>query len=173
MVDAATTVERQTETSIPSPALALRRAWVIWFALLGSPFVLFLVTVWHLTDEEVSSATPPAPALARVWFLGSMAYLALVIPAAFFWRSRIFKAYWTGQVVGPRDYLKGMLTIWLALDIGGFVALAGCLISGRILPCLLPALVAFIIFVPLWPSGRAMTRPVGNQDDPELYEDPR
>ena len=161
---------RSNQDSAPSAALTLRRAWVIWFALLGSPFILFLVTVWQLMDEDASTASP---GFARTWFLGSMAYLALVIPAAFFWRSRIFKAYWSGQVVAPRDYLKGMLTIWLALETGGLVGLVGCLITGKVLPCLLPALVAFIIFVPLWPSGRAMTRPVGNEDDPELYEDPR
>lgn len=159
-----------TPDSGPSATLTLRRAWVIWFALLGSPSILLLVTVWKLMDEEASVASP---AFARAWFLGSMAYLALVIPAAFFWRSRIFKAYWSGQVVAPRDYLKGMLTIWLALETGGVIGLIGCLLSGRALPCVLPALVAFIIFVPLWPSGGAMTRPVGNEDDAELYADPR
>ena len=161
---------RPSAGSDPSAAMTLRRAWVIWFALLVSPFILFLVTVWKLMDEEGSIASP---ALARGWFLGSMTYLAVVVPAAFFWRSRIFKAYWSGQVVAPRDYLKGMFTVWFALETGSIFGLIGCLVSGRVLPCLLPALVAFIIYIPLWPSGRAMTRPVGNEDDPELYEDPR
>ena len=161
---------RSSRNPAPSAALVLRRAWVIWFALLGSPFILFLVTVWQLMDRETSIARP---ALARAWFFGSMAYLALAVPAAFFWRSRIFKAYWSGQVVAPRDYLKGMLTIWLALETAGLIGLSGCLVSGSILPCLLPALVAFMVFIPFWPSGRAMSRPVGNEDDAELYEEPR
>jgi hypothetical protein len=158
------------QESYGSAALTLRRAWVVWFALLGSPFVMFLVTVWVLNDQEPSV---DRSGFARAWFLASMAFLAVVIPGAFFWRSRIFKAYWSGQVVAPRDYFRGMLTIWVALETCSFVGLLGCLISGRALPCLLPALVAFILYVPLWPSGRAMTRPVGNEDDAEVYEDPR
>ena len=159
-----------SNSSSPSAALVLRRAWVIWFALLGGPFLLFLVTVWRLMDSEASAASPT---FTRAWFLGSRAYLAAVVPAAFFWRSRIFKAYWSGQVVAPRDYLKGMLTIWLALDTAGLVGLVGCAVSGRVLPCLLPALVAFVVFIPFWPSGRAMTRSTGGDDDAEVYKDPR
>ena len=170
MAAQSTILVRAVAGSDLNAAMTLRRAWVIWFALLGSPFILFLVTVWRLMDEEASIARP---ALAGVWFLATMIYLALVIPTAFFWRSRIFKAYWSGRVVAPCDYLKGMITVWFALEIGSFIGLLGCLITGKVLPCLLPALVAFIIYIPLWPSGRAMTRPVGNEDDPELYEDPR
>ena len=156
--------------SSESASITLRRAWVIWFALLISPFLMFLLTVWRLKDEEDSNAMS---ALSRAWFLGSMTYLAVVIPAAFYWRSRIFKEYWFGQVVTPRDYLKGMLVVWLALETGGLVGLLGCLFSGKLLPCMLPTLVAFILFFSLWPSGRAMTQPVGNEDDAELYQDPR
>ena len=78
-----------------------------------------------------------------------------------------------GKVVSPGAYLRGMLTVWLACEIGGIIALIGCLVTRTLLPNLLPALVAFILFTPFWPSGRAMTHPVGNDDDFEIYEEPR
>jgi hypothetical protein len=34
-------------------------------------------------------------------------------------------------------------------------------------------MVAFMFFVPFWPSGRAMTHPVGAEDDHAFYEEPR
>jgi len=46
--------------------------------------------------------------------------------------------------------------------------------TNSLLPNLLPALVAFMLFLPLWPSGRAMIcSQRGNSDDPETYEEPR
>jgi hypothetical protein len=102
-----------------------------------------------------------------------MAYLAVAVPAAFFWRSREFKAYWQGHCVSPNRYLRGMLILWLTIEIGGIMALIGCFVSGSLLPNLLPAMVAFMLFTPFWPSGRAMTNPVGNDDDFEVYEEPR
>jgi hypothetical protein len=99
--------------------------------------------------------------------------MALVVPAAIFLRSYIFKAYWAGDTVHPKSYLKGMLGVWATIEIGGVLALVGCLVSHSLLPNLLPALVAFMLFTPLWPSGLAMVRHCGNQDDPSEYKEPR
>jgi hypothetical protein len=41
------------------------------------------------------------------------------------------------------------------------------------LPNLLPALLAFMLFTPLWPNGHSMTRALINEHDPADYEDPR
>jgi len=73
-----------------------------------------------------------------------MAYLAVAVPAAFFWRSREFKGYWEGKCVSPNRYLRGMLILWLTIEVGGVVALVGCFVSGSLLPNLLPAMVAFM-----------------------------
>jgi len=60
------------------------------------------------------------------------------------------------------------------MEVGGLLALAGCLVTQSLSPSLLPALVAFILFIPFWPSGRAMTTPCGaGDDDPENYVEPR
>lgn len=150
--------------------LALQIAWWMYLALLAFPFIAFLSVVWQLMDNEGAGDTH---SLAEKWFIFSMIYMAVGVPAAFFWRSRVFKGYWSGQIVSPRNYLVGMLTIWLALEVGGLVALVGCLVSGTLLPNLLPALLAFMLFTPLWPNGHAMTRPLENEHDPAHYEEPR
>lgn len=148
---------------------ALRIAWLCWLGMLSLPALVMLGVMWRLLDDESIGD----PNLAHKWFMFSMCYLAVMVPAAFFMRSRDFRCYWEGKVVSPASYLRGMLTIWLACEIGGLIALLGCMFTGTLLPNLLPAMVAFILFTPFWPSGRAMTHPVGNDDDFEIYEEPR
>jgi hypothetical protein len=148
---------------------ALQIAWWTWFVLLAMPFVVFIAVLWRLMDAEGAGNND----LAQMWFVMSMLMLALGVPLAFFWRSRVFKGYWEGHVISPRDYLIGMSTIWIALEFCGLFALAGCLVTGTLLPNLLPALVAFMLFTPLWPNGHSMTRPLTNERDPADYEDPR
>ncbi len=149
---------------------ALQKAWVSWIAMLSTPFLFFLFVCWSLMAD---GGAPRDLHRGQTWFIMSMAYMAIAVPLAFFWRSHYFKAYWRGDVVPPRAYLVGMLTLWITMEIGGLLSLVGCLVSHSLLPNLLPALVAFVLFVPLWPSGRAMTNHGGNADDPERYEEPR
>ena len=66
-----------------------------------------------------------------------------------------------------------MISVWVALVIGGLFSLIGCLLYDTLLPDLVPALVAFMFFVTLWPSGRAMTHHIGDSHDPQVYEEPR
>jgi hypothetical protein len=152
-----------------TPGQALKIAWACWMGLLAVPALVFLAVMWRLLDDDLTGDV----ALAQKWFIFTMVYLAIMVPLAFFMRSRDFRDYYQGKVVSPGAYLRGMLTVWLACEIGGLIALIGCLVTGTLLPNLLPALVAFILFTPFWPSGRAMTHPVGNDDDFEIYEEPR
>jgi hypothetical protein len=148
---------------------AIRIAWVAWMFLLVIPFVTFLAFLITLANYESST-------LAHhdgTWLIGSSIYLLIAVPISFFWRSRVFKAYWTGQTISPGKYLFGSISTWLALEIGGIISLVGCFVDHSLLPNLLPALVAFMFYVTLWPSGRAMVRNVGSHEDPQLYEEPR
>jgi hypothetical protein len=70
-------------------------------------------------------------------------------------------------------YLYGMLTIWAALELGGIFSLLGCFMNHALLPNLLLALVAFMFYVTLWPSGRAMVSRMGHHEDSGKYEAPR
>jgi len=164
-----TAVPVETQAQL-TPGKALRVAWLCWLILLAIPALLFLGVFWTL---DRTAAAPANSTLAQQWFLGSMIYLAVVMPLAFFGRSRLFRCYWEGCAVSPANYLKGMLLVWVAAEIGGIISLIGCIVSSSLLPCLVPAMVAFILFTPFWPSGRAMTNPVGNDPDFEVYEEPR
>jgi hypothetical protein len=152
-----------------SVGTALRLAWATWVILLVLPFLLFLAVVWTLMFHESTGVRVEQ----HSWFLASSAYLLVVVPASFFWRGRLFKTYWTGHPIPPAKYLHGMLAIWSALEFGGIIALLGCLVERSLLPSLLPALIAFMFFVTLWPSGKAMVSSVGRAEDASVYEEPR
>jgi hypothetical protein len=160
-----------------TPKLALRYAWYCWLVMLVIPFLVFLGTVWSFmssSDSILGAGQRPNMDLANGWFIASVAYMVLIVPASFFVRSRFFRGYWRGECVSPRDYFKGMMTVWVALEIGGLLSLAGCIMSRAMAPCILPSLVAFMMFVAMWPSGRAMVcLDRGVSDDPEKYEEPR
>jgi hypothetical protein len=153
-----------------SAGTAIRLAWIIWLILLAIPFLLFLNVAWTLSAGETAAKLVNG---SQAWFLTASVYLLVVVPVSFFWRGHVFKAYWSGKTVAPGKYLFGMVSVWMALEIGGIFSLIGCKVNESLLPNLLPALVAFMFFVTLWPSGRAMVRTVGGQEDPQFYEEPR
>jgi len=148
---------------------AIRLAWAVWWALAIVPFLLFLCVVWTLgihAKELVYSDR-------HTWFLISSLYLLLAAPASFFFRTHLFKEYWAGKPVAPGKYLSGMIAMWVTLELGGILSLLGCFLDHSLLPNLLPAMLAFIFYVTLWPSGRSMVKTVGNHEDPQTYEEPR
>ena len=159
----------QESRSVLSARLALRLAWVCWVVLLVIPFLTFLYIVFSL------SGAPAARSFIQTdhWFLAASIYLLMAGPLSFFWRGHVWQAYWAGKPVTPGKYLFGMMSIWLALEFGGLLSLVGCIVDHSLLPNLLPALVAFMFFVTLWPSGRAMFKTCGNENDPQVYEEPR
>ncbi len=150
---------------------AIRLAWATWVTLLIIPFCLFLAAVWTLMIQDGNR--PVLHTDWHSWFLASCVYLLVVVPAAFFWRGRLFKSYWSGRPIAPAKYLYGMLAIWAALEFGGIISLLGCFVDHSLLPNLLPALVAFVFFMAMWPSGRSMVSSAGSEEDPGLYEEPR
>lgn len=153
-----------------SPHTALRIAWVAWLVMLISPFALFLWMLWSLGEWQSRHLIPKDN---TGWFLASSFYLIIAVPFSFFWRGHIFKAYWIGKPVSANHYLFGMISIWVALEIGGLVSLFGCVATHTMLPNLMPAMIAFMFFVTLWPNGRAMIKPAGQYNDPEFYQEPK
>ncbi len=169
-VDAAGATNDHSREQDMSPAQALRLAWIWWLSLLLAPCLLFLVVVWA---SLLGMMPDPKPAVAIGFSIASLVWLLIAVPGAFVLRNYCFKSYWEGRTVEPRSYVRGMLTIWVAPEIGGLLALVGCMASGQWMPCLLPAAVAFVLFTPFWPSGRAMVDPVGATDDDEVFRHPR
>jgi hypothetical protein len=152
-----------------APQAAHRWAWRIWLFL---PVVPCLLTVFVIL-RVATTAAPGDEALARAWSLVTLACLAAAVPAAFFWRSNLFRTYGAGSTVPPRTYLLGMAAIWGALATVELVASLACLISGRLMPNLGIGLITLMFYCTLWPTGDVMVRPVGGTDDPEVYEEPR
>jgi hypothetical protein len=155
-----------------TPQQALRNAWIGYGVMLALPFLMFLFVAASLMSQD--GAVRRDLPLANGWFIASIVYMVLIPAASFFIRSRYFRNYWKGERVAPRQYLKGMYTVWVALEIGGLLSLLGCLMSRSLVPGLLPALAAFVMYIVLWPNGRAMVSSGrGASDDPEKYEEPR
>jgi hypothetical protein len=154
-----------------TPQGALRHAWYTYLILLATPFVVSLIAIWRLSGEGL---TRPDIPVGNFWFISAVAFVVIAGPAAFFYRSRLFRDYWKGNCVPPVAYLRGMRIVWGVLELAGLYALAGAFVTRSLLPNMLPAIVAFMMFVVLWPSGRAMVcEGRGDSDDPERYEEPR
>ena len=148
---------------------AHRWAWRIWLFLPVVPCLLMILVIVRVA----AIAAPGDDARARDWSIVTLACLASAVPAAFFWRSRLFRAYAAGGTVPPRTYLLGMAAVWGALAAVGLLASLACLISGRLMPNLGIGVITLLFYCTLWPTGDAMVRPAGATDDPEVYEEPR
>ena len=156
-----------------TPTTAVRIASSTWLVLLVIPFFFFLYVVWKVVGGSGAVASGVHSADEQKWFLTAMLYLLAVGPLSFFYRSRLFRSYYEGEPVHPLKYLFGMIGVWVAMEIGGLFSLAGCLVHRTMLPEMIPAMIAFMFFVTMWPSGRAMTRRVGHAHAPAVYEEPR
>lgn len=169
-----TTIAHDQAHNQPRPLTfmrSMRIAWWTWFVGLVIPFSVFLVAVIAMNMNDDPDRVRPR--LGSAWFLFNMAYLAVSVPLAFFLRSRLFRKYYDGQGVEPRKYLLGMTVVWAVLVIGGILSMLGTYAAFMFAPNIIPALVAFVLYLTQWPKGHAMVRPTGNQDDFEQYEEPR
>ena len=147
---------------------ALKWAWVVWAGLLAAPFLFLQVAIWYIE----SYGTPNMHANTQGWFVGAMAYLALVLPAAFFWRKHFFREYWLGRPVAPRNYIAATVAVGAALAIGGIVSLIGCLVTDAFVPNIIPGFLALVLFLLHWPTGQAMLKSGGHDLDEQHYEEP-
>jgi len=147
----------------------LRAAWSAYVVLLFFPFTLLAVVVAF----KNSGIAPSHSHGVDPWLLLTTAYLVVGTTTALFYRRRLCGAYFRGEAVTPRQYLLGMLTIWLALEVGMILSIVGCYVTASFLPDLLPAIVAFVFFITLWPTGKMMVTHVGNSNDAQIYEEPR
>ena len=164
------------EEHMEASALALRKAWGIYFALAVIPPLAMIMSIFYLIFAPSRGPDVQVVGLANNagwgWFLVGMGWIAVWVPISFYLRARYWEAYGRGELVQPSDYLKGNLAIWLPLVIAGVIGFIG-FASTRYVASLFTSVMAFMIFQTMFPNGHAMTRPVGDHDDPGVYEDPK
>lgn len=156
-------------------ALALRKAWAIYLVLALLPPMAMIMSIFWLLVAPREWYQPLVSTAGNMagWFtfLAGMVWISLSVPLGFVMRSRSWSAYYEGDLVKPADYHRGNLAVWIPLVIaglGGFVGFAFTYYVAN----LFTSMTAFIIFLALHPNGHAMTRPVGDHDDPGVYEEP-
>ena len=154
-----------------TPQKSMGAAWGVWLALFCLPV---LVMVWTMATLDPSENRGDAQTRwSNIWFVGSCIWLGVTIPLSFFVRGRLFKNWQKGETVPPGKYLLGMLVPWVCFEIAGIGAILGIHFTNLVMPCILPAMAAFVVFLTQWPNGHAMTRHVGGTDDGAFYEEPR
>ena len=155
--------------------LALRKAWLTYFvlaavppaAMIGSIFFLIFTGSGKSVDTGSSWTNP-----GFLWLLAGMVFLSVAIPLAFVIRRRMWAMYYEGEVVPPQNYLRGWLVVWLPLIVGGILGFVGLALS-REVASIFTSMLSFIVFLSMAPNGHALVRPVGHEDDPAVYEEPK
>lgn len=130
----------------------VRVVWMWWSVLLAVPVVVlalgallpgaFVAVRWSVASMLLAS-------LATLW-------LVTAAPAAFVLRSHCFRAVWGGRAVAVRSYVRGVVTVWGALEVAALLGVFGAVVTQSWLPCLLPAALALVALALLRPSERAM-----------------
>lgn len=161
---------------VEADALALRQAWGIYLVCGVIPPLVMIAMIFFLllTGQNVlgPAVRQESTTWGWAWFIGGMIWIGATLPAAFYVRRGFWAAYYAGGTVRPSNYLKGNLVIWLPLVVGGIVGFVGfalTLFAGSIFT----SMMAFVIFLAMYPNGHAMTRAVGDHDDPGVYEEPK
>ena len=146
---------------------AMQIAWAIYLVLALAPAPLAIVGIWRGLLVSTSDAD-----LSNQFMMLNFLFLGLAVPASFWFQRKCFANYYKGECVAPRDYLKGMVAIWLPLATAGVAGMLGWIISGTPLMSIVPTILALVVYLVFHPSGAAMYRPVGDHDDPAVYEEP-
>jgi hypothetical protein len=130
---------------------ALYLAWLTWLILLAAPFVLLPFALQMSPDGR-----SPRPDLAEEWFLIVMVYLLVAVPSAVLVRERLFRSFWVSRAVRPRSYYIGMCGIWVVVALAGLAAELVCVATATLMPNVVAAAIALLVYLTLWPTGMAV-----------------
>lgn len=156
-------------------ALALRKAWGIYLVMAVIPPLFMILSIFFLLATPQPWYRPIISTEGNTagWlgFVAGMVWISISVPAGFYIRGKYWRAYYQGELVSPRDYIRGNLAIWFPLVIAGVAGFVG-FAATRYVSNVFTSMTAFVIFLAMHPTGHAMTRPVGDHDDPGVYEEP-
>ncbi|MEM1010592.1 MAG: hypothetical protein AAGI46_00055 [Planctomycetota bacterium] len=155
--------------------LALRYAWLTYIAVALIPPAAMIGSIFVLLFTG-NGATKEVDHVGHfwgvVWLVGGMTFIGVTLPGSFYIRRQLWNEYYAGDVVTPGNYLKGWVIIWLPLVSAGVLGFIGLALT-RDFATVFISMLAFIVFLSMAPNGHAMTRPVGDHDDPATYEEPK
>ena len=129
---------------------ALYLAWLMWLLLLAAPFVVLPFALQMSPDRR-----SPRPDLAEGWFLIVMVYLLVAMPSALLVRERVSGSFRASRAERPRSYYIGMCGIWVAVASAGLAAELVCVATATLMPNVVAAVIALVVYLTLWPTGIA------------------
>ncbi len=164
--------------AISRVSLELRKAWATYLLLALIPPSAMIASIFALLfigdgRDNSGVATASLTDGGMPWLLVGLTFIGLAVPLAFWYRRTCWASYYVqGQVVEPENYLKGWLAVWIPLVLGGVFGFVALAITGEFSVVFI-SMLAFVVFLSMTPNGHAMTRPVGHEDDPAVYEEPK
>ena len=161
---------------LEADAMALRQSWGIYLVLAVIPPLAMIGMIFYLIFDRDPFFGPrvveESTATGWIWFVLGMLWISVTLPAGFYVRRHYWARFYEGGTVRARNYIKGNVAIWLPLVVAGVLGFIG-FAATRFAGSLFTSVTAFVIFLAMYPTGHAMTRPVGDHDDPGVYEEPK
>ena len=161
---------------VDAVAFELRKAWATYFALALLPPGAMITAIFFLIfrggDAVLNNDGLMDGFWGMTWLIVGMIWIGAALPAGFFARRVLWHRFYEGGVVEPRRFLPGCLVVWAPLVLAGVMGFVGFALT-REAGVLLVSMLAFIVFLAMFPNGHSMTRPVGAVDDPGVYEEPK
>ena len=173
-------VSRDQRTRLPTIPLdeagvALRTAWASYLGLALVPPAAMIGSIFFLLftgNDRTLHGAEYRDFAGMAWLVAGMIYIGVALPLAFYVRRLKWTAFYEGGVVAPKDYLAGWMAVWVPLVIGGVLGFVGLALSGEFAN-VFTSMLSFVVFLSMTPNGHALTRPVGDVDDPGTYEEPK
>jgi len=146
-----TVTARRGDWSTASPANALVGVRVIWGGLLLGPVALLVVVVavGHGSERDLGD-------LAMFLFGLEVAFLVVAAVVGGFARKQIYKRHWQADAITPRGYVLGNILLLTLLEAASLFGLVLTMLHGRLIPMVLPAMIAMGLHAVNFPTGGPM-----------------
>ena len=150
--------------------LAIRKNWALYLAFALVPPAAMILCIFALIWN---GGTRFSSFGGIGWLIAGMTWISVAVPIAFYVRRRLWINWYEGHgVVSPENYFKGNLVVWTPMIIAGVMGFMGTAITAG--PAsLFTSITALVLFLSQNPDASALTKPVGDHDDPGVYQEPK
>ncbi|NJL30858.1 MAG: hypothetical protein HC898_04090 [Phycisphaerales bacterium] len=139
-------------TDPDQPQSALATARLLWTALLLGQAVLLFGACAFTLMQMGGGQTDTGHLLSYI----ALFMCLTMIPAGYVLRAQMYKRHWVGQAVRPRGYLLGNVILWAMCEGISLLGLVSVVLSGELIPNLIPTVLALGVLVVNFPNGAAM-----------------